>query len=142
MNKVKSQASLYIDLGSGFNENDKISIDYMPNENNKLTFDLSDFSEIKALRFDPLEGDFIKVKINNPNISDANCDNSLGEDYQLFSNLDPNYILDCEIKDKLTVDFDLIFLNKQDIANLLIDKNNIINESNQKPKKGRFNFLK
>ena len=142
MNKVSSTASLYIDLGNGFNEADKISLDYMPKENNKLTFDLSDFSKIQALRFDPLEGDFIKAKINNLNVSDANCDNSIDDDYQLFSNLDPNYILNCEMQDELTVDFDLIFLNKQDIANLLINKNNIINESSQKPKKGRFNFLK
>ncbi|MBR6023781.1 MAG: glycosyltransferase family 2 protein [Methanobrevibacter sp.] len=142
MNKVNSTASLYIDLGNGFNEKNKISLEYMPKENNKLTFDLSDFSKIRALRFDPLEGDFIKSKINNLNISDANCDNSIDDDYQLFSNLDPNYILNCEMGDELTIDFDLIFLNKQDIANLLINKNNIINESNQKPKKGRFNFLK
>lgn len=142
MNKVNSTASLYIDLGNGFSEENKISLDYMPKENNKLTFDLSNISDIRSLRFDPLEGDFIKAKINNLNVSDANCDNSLDEDYQIFSNLDPNYILNCEMQDELTIDFDLIFLNKQDIANLLIDKNNIINESNQKPKKGRFNFLK
>lgn len=142
LSKVKSQASIYIDTGNGFNEDDKISIYYSPLKNNVLTFDLSDFSNINQLRFDPLEGDFIKAKINNINISQANCDNSIDDEFQIFTNLDPNYILDCDFKDKLTIDFDLIILNKQDIANLLVDKNNIINEINQNNKKSRFNFLK
>ena len=142
LNKVSSVASLYIDLGNGFNEEDKISIDYSPLENNQLSFDLSNYSQIHNLRFDPLEGDFIKARINNVNVIDANCDNSINDDYQIFSNLDPNYILDCKINDELTIDFDLMFLNKQDIANLLIEKNNIINAVNQDHKKSRFNFLK
>ena len=142
LNKVKSNASLYIDLGNGFNEEDKISIDYVPKRNNVLTFDLSNFNKINNLRFDPLEGDFIKAKINNVNIIYANCDNSINDDYQIFLNLDPNYLLDFKINGKLTIDFDLIFLTKYDISNLLINKNNIITETKQKNKKSRFNFLK
>lgn len=142
LNKVKAHANLYIDTGNGFNESEKLSEEYIPCQNNKLTFDLSKFSNICDLRFDPLEGDFIKSKIKNISIKDANCDNSINDEYQLFTNLDPNYILDCEISDELTIDFDLIFLNKDDIANLLINKNNIINEINQEPKRSRFKFLK
>lgn len=142
LSKVKSKASLYVDTGNGFNEEDKITFEYSPSKNNVLTFDLSNFSSINQLRFDPLEGDFIKAKINNINIAQANCDNSINDEFQIFTNLDPNYILDCEIKDKLTIDFDLIILNKQDMANLLADKNKIINEINQTNKKSRFNFLK
>ena len=134
LNKVKSSASLYIDMGSGFNEQDKVSIDYIPRLNNKLTFDLNGFSNIKNIRFDPLEGDFIKCKINNINVRDANSINSIGDEYQLFTNLDPNYILGSVTITKLTIDFDLIFLNKNDLVNLL--------NNNQKIKKSRFKFLK
>ena len=142
LNKVKSNASLYIDVGDGFNEEDKLSIGYVPKKNNILTFDLSNFNKINNVRFDPLEGDFIKAKVNNLNIIDANCDNSINDDYQIFLNLDPNYLLDFKINEKLTIDFDLIFLTKDDISNLLINKNNIITETKQKNKKSRFNFLK
>lgn len=142
LNKVKSNASLYIDVGDGFNEEDKLSIGYVPKKNNILTFDLSNFNKIYNVRFDPLEGDFIKAKVNNLNIIDANCDNSINDDYQIFLNLDPNYLLDFKINEKLTIDFDLIFLTKDDISNLLINKNNIITETKQKNKKSRFNFLK
>ncbi|MBR0270964.1 MAG: glycosyltransferase family 2 protein [Methanobrevibacter sp.] len=141
LNKVKSTASLYIDIGDGFNEINKVSIDYCPLERNKLTFDLSNFDNIQSLRFDPLEGDFIKARINNIDVIDTNSDNP-DDEYQIFTNLDPNYILDCKFTDELIIDFDLIFLNKTDIANILNNKNNIINEFNQKNKKGRFNFLK
>ena len=87
LNKVKSNASLYIDVGDGFNEEDKLSIGYVPKKNNILTFDLSNFNKINNVRFDPLEGDFIKAKVNNLNIIDANCDNSINDDYQIFLNL-------------------------------------------------------
>ena len=30
LNKVNSQASLYVDTGNGFNESDKVAIDYSP----------------------------------------------------------------------------------------------------------------
>lgn len=142
LSKVKALASIYVDTGNGFNEEEKVEITYVPQEKNKLTFDLSKFNSVKNLRFDPIEGDFIKARINNIDVNDANCDNSVNDDYQIFINLDPSYILNCEMKDELLIDFDLIFLNRDDIANLLISKNNIINELNQKPKKGRFNFLK
>lgn len=141
LNKVKSQASLYIDIGNGFNEQDKILIEYVPALNNRLVFDLSNFSNILNLRFDPLEGDFIKSKLNNINITGANCDNSISDEYQLFTNLDPYYIFEAKFDDKLTIDFDLIFLNKNDIVNLLNEKINKSNEINQKTKKSRFKFL-
>lgn len=134
LNKVKSNASLYIDIGNGFNEQDKLSIEYTPRLNNKLTFDLNGFSNVKSIRFDPLEGDFIKSKINNIDVNAANSINSVNDEYQIFTNLDPNYILNCEITQKLTIDFDLIFLNKNDIVNLL--------NTNKETKKSRFKFLK
>ena len=47
------------------------------------------------------------------------------------------------------IDFDLEFLTNEELASffvekeiIIIEKTNIINEFNQKHKKGRFNFLK
>ena len=94
------------------------------------------------MRFDPLEGAFIKCRINNLSVLDANCDNSLNDEFQIFITLDPNYIIDNHIDSELTIDFDLEFLNNNEIANLFIEKNNVINEFNQNHKKSRFNFLK
>ena len=141
LNKVKSQASLYIDRGNGFSEDLKIAIDYVPQKNNQITFDLSEFSNIKNLRFDPLEGAFIKSKINNLTILDANCDNSINDEYQTFLTLDPIYILDSNANSSLTIDFNLEFINKIEIANLFIEKNKIIIELNNKSKQKRFKLL-
>lgn len=149
LNKIKSTASLYIDKGNGFNEDSKISVDYIPQKNNKLSFDLTKFSNIVSIRFDPLEGSFIKSKINNIAVTDANCDNSINDDYQIFLNLDPNYIFSADLNGELIIDFDLEFINDDELASLFVEKNaiiaeknNIINEINHKDKKGRFNFFK
>ena len=149
LNKIKSTASLYIDNGNGFNEDSKISIDYIPKKNNKLSFDLSGFSNIVSIRFDPLEGSFIKSKINNIAVTDANCDNSINDDYQIFLNLDPNYIFNTDLNEELIIDFDLEFIIDDELASLFVEKNaiiaeknNIINEINHKDKKSRFNFFK
>ncbi|WP_296887527.1 glycosyltransferase family 2 protein [uncultured Methanobrevibacter sp.] len=149
LNKIKSTASLYIDKGNGFNEDSKISVDYIPQKNNKLSFDLTKFSNIVSIRFDPLEGSFIKSKINNITVTDANCDNSINDDYQIFLNLDPNYIFNADLNEELIIDFDLEFINDDELASLFVEKNaiiaeknNIINEINHKDKKGRFNFFK
>ncbi len=139
--KVKSQASLYIDDGNGFSEDSKIAIDYVPQKENKLTFDLSEFSNIHNLRFDPLEGAFIKAKINNLSVIDSNCDNSIDDDYQIFLTLDPIYILDCDADSGLTIDFNLEFIDNSEMANLFAEKNNIINELNNKSREKRFKFL-
>ena len=139
--KVKSQASLYIDDGNGFSEDSKIAIDYVPQKENKLTFDLSEFSNIHNLRFDPLEGAFIKAKINNLSVIDSNCDNSIDDDYQIFLTLDPIYILDCDADSDLTIDFNLEFIENSEMVNLFAEKNNIINELNNKSREKRFKFL-
>lgn len=141
LSKVKSQASIYVDEGNGFNEDSKISLQYIPHKNNNLTFDLSSFSNIVNLRFDPLEGSFIKSKINNLNVLDANCDNSIDDEYQIFLNLDPNYIIDINVDSTLTIDFDLEFISNNEIAVFFAEKNNIINELNNKSKQKRFKFL-
>ncbi|MBR0057874.1 MAG: glycosyltransferase family 2 protein [Methanobrevibacter sp.] len=148
--KVETFANLYVDTGNGFNEDEKIEITYSPKKNNnKLIFDLSKFKITENLRFDPLEGEFIKAKINNVKVLEANSNNPVTDDYQYFLTLDPFFILDAEFDDKLMIDFDLDFLTNEELANFfhqkeisIIEKNNIINEFNQNNKKGRFNFFK
>lgn len=149
--KVKLIAGLYIDEGNGFSEERRINVDYVPKiKNNQLTFDLSDYSNISGIRFDPLEGEFIKSKINNIKVIEANSNNSIDDEYQYFLTLDPNFLLDAKCEDnKLMIDFDLEFLTNEELASffvekeiIIIEKTNIINEFNQKHKKGRFNFLK
>ena len=141
LSKVKSQASIYVDDGGGFSEDTKISVEYVPRKNNKLIFDLSNFSDIDNLRFDPLEGDFIKSRINNCRVVDANCDNSINDEYQIFLNLDPIYILDVDFNSELIIDFDLEFLKKEDIAHLFVEKTSIINDLINKSNQKRFKFF-
>ena len=144
LNKVNSQASLYVDTGKGFNESDKVAIDYSPLKKNNLEFSLENFGNISKLRFDPLEGSFIKCRItNNLPISDANCDNSVDDDYQIFTNLDPCYVLDADFSDisSIQINFDLEILTNDDIANLFRQKDNIINDLQVKPKKRKFSFF-
>ena len=141
LSKVKSIASVYVDEGSGFCEDSRISIEYVPQKNNRLDFDLSEFSNIANLRFDPVEGAFIKSRINNLNVIDANCDNSINDDYQIFTTSDPNYTLEKSSNSNLTIDFDLEFITNDEIASLFAEKNNIINELNNKSKQKRFKFL-
>ena len=144
LNKVNSQASLYVDTGKGFNESDKVAIDYSPLKKNNLEFSLENFGNISKLRFDPLEGSFIKCRItNNLPISDANCDNSVDDDYQIFTNLDPCYVLDADFSDisSIQINFDLEILTNNDIANLFRQKDNIINDLQVKPKNRKFSFF-
>lgn len=144
LNKVNSQASLYVDTGKGFNESDKVAIDYSPLKKNNLEFSLENFGNISKLRFDPLEGSFIKCRItNNLPINDANCDNSVDDDYQIFTNLDPCYVLDADFSDisSIQINFDLEILTNNDIANLFRQKDNIINDLQVKPKKRKFSFF-
>ncbi len=138
LNKVNSKASLYVDVGEGFNEKDKLEITYTPLKHNTLEFNLEGFDNIVGLRFDLLEGSFVKCKIaNNLSIASSNCDNSINDDYQIFTNLDPYYVLDGDFNNTLAINFELEILTNVDIANLFRQKDNIIN----KPKKRKFSFF-
>ncbi len=145
LNKVNSQASLYVDVGCGFSEENKVAINYSPLKSNNLEFNLEEFDNISSLRFDPLEGSFIKCGItNNLPIAASNCDNSVEDDYQIFTNLDPYYVLDADFSNisSIQINFDLEILTNDDIANLFRQKDNIINDLQVKPKKRKFNFFK
>ena len=133
--KINSQAAIYLDLGDGFSEQNKIAINYRPKLNNVLTFDLSKFDGVSSIRFDPLEGEFISCKINNLEVLESNSNMQI-DGFYTFKTLDPNFILKTVIEDKLIIDFDLKILTKEDISKLFIKENNII-----EPKKKRFKFL-
>lgn len=137
--KISPIANLYIDTGRGFNERDKISKSYTLSDINRLTFNLEKFKNIRQLRFDPIEGAFIKAKIiTDLDISGGNFENSLDDDFQIFTNLDPSYILK-PAGNNLEIEFKLAILNDNELVDLFNNKNNIINELKNKPKKG---FLK
>ena len=135
--KVSATANLYVDTGNGFNEENKIAVGYVPSEINRLSFDLEGCENIRALRFDPVEGEFSKVKIiNNLGIESSNSESKSDNGYDLFTTLDPYYILKPTSANNLDIEFEIKFLSKAELASLINEKNNIINNS----KKGLFSF--
>ena len=74
-------------------------------------------------------------------VLDSNADNSIDDEYQNFLTLDPIYILDSDVDSDLTIDFNLEFIDNNEIANLFAKKNNIIDELNNKSREKRFKFL-
>lgn len=139
--KVSAVANLYVDTGTGFSEENKIAVSYTPAEINKLSFDLKNYENIVSLRFDPVEGGFSKVKIfTELAIKSSNSESKLDDGYDLFTTLDPNYILEYNSDDTLEIEFNIKFLSKTDLANLINEKNNIINNLKTNSKKGLFSF--
>ena len=57
------ESKLYIDSGKGFNEIETIKQYYKISEQNEILFDLSQFNNIKQIRFDPINWYFIKCEI-------------------------------------------------------------------------------
>lgn len=150
--------NLYVDNGKGFNEEDKLSINYSIKELNTLKFDLTNFKDIKSLRFDPLELEFSKVKINsitsdgsNIVINEGNYDFKK-ENFDVFTTLDPYYFISGDFKDSsfIEISFEIEILNKKDLAGIFDSKNNKINMCNEqinelkenKNKKSFFSFKK
>lgn len=91
--------SLYKDMGSGFNEKERDICTIMkPDETVSLEFKL-DNPNIKALRFDPVEGLMIKCKILNIKCDNGNLTatpaNSFAKNagYDLFLTKDPCYLI-------------------------------------------------
>lgn len=149
--KVNALANLYVDVGEGFNEDNKLAINYRLSRENLLSFDLKNFKNINALRFDPIEGAFSKVKILDISpdlkILSSNGENSLNEEYQVFTTLDPSYIIEAKDVDEIRIRFKLSILNDEELSSLFVDKNNLINDLNNqkeetKKKKGLFGFMR
>lgn len=149
--KINSLANLYVDTGKGFNEDNKIAINYKLSRENLLSFNLKDFKNMRSLRFDPIEGAFSKVKILDisPDLTilSSNSENGINEEYQLFTTLDPSYIIESKDVDEIRIRFKLSILNDEELSSLFVDKNNLINNLNNqkeetKKKKGLFGFMR
>lgn len=64
-------SQLFIDTGNGFNENEKIVVESDINSNFfNLTFDLSEWKNIRSVRFDPFEGFWGKVRLESVTYKD------------------------------------------------------------------------
>ncbi len=95
--------NLYIDTGSGFNENELIQVISETSEDNNfsVTFNMPlHYKQIKSLRFDPLEGKPCKCKIESietdgiyRGIAWKNASKQ-ENDYDVFYTLDPMYVFD------------------------------------------------
>lgn len=54
---VRLTATLYMDLGRGYNETDAIHTDVIVQDHRyKVTFEIADMQQVRSMRFDPLEG--------------------------------------------------------------------------------------
>ena len=103
------------------------------------------------MRFDPIEGAFSKVKILDisPDLKtlSSNSENGINGEYQLFTTLDPSYIIEAKDVDEIRIRFKLSILNDEELSSLFVDKNNLINDLNNqkeetKKKKGLFGFMR
>ncbi len=89
------EASIYIDTGKGFNDDEKITQEYRIQDRNiSLDFNLKDYHKIKGLRFDPVENHLcsciIKTISNNLEIDKTNAENP-EDNKQIFLTRDPQY---------------------------------------------------
>lgn len=98
LNNGLGYAKIYYDYGSGFNEHDSVIIK-MVREEDKYSFKLNYSFDVKAIRIDPIECHFIKVrnysleingklqKIIIPNLGKAEADG-----YRIIETNDPQLI--------------------------------------------------
>lgn len=94
-------ANIYLDTGNGFNDRDKCEQFYDSDSNEiVLEFDISEFNNVKAIRFDPIEGHACKCTILSSDIDGIPVSfapyNSfaLNSDVDFFLTTDPIYL--CE----------------------------------------------
>jgi SAM-dependent methyltransferase len=93
-------ANLYVDTGSGFNDKEKCQQIYDVSSNDIiLEFDISQFTNVQSMRFDPIEGQLCNCIIESAEIDGMKCEvasynsfpfNSEGD---LFLTTDPVYLL-------------------------------------------------
>ncbi|WP_296866003.1 glycosyltransferase family 2 protein [uncultured Methanobrevibacter sp.] len=124
---LKQNCKLYVDCGKGFNEKDSITIPYFIEDTNEISFDLTNFNDIKRLRFDPISWFFIKCEIKNikSNIDDLviravnTIDNHLEED--IFITYDPQYHILGNLNDidYLNISFKIELLNNSQITKII-----------------------
>lgn len=138
---LNSVAYLYVDTGNDFNEDEKIVINYELKSLNSLTFDLSNFKNIKKLRFDPIKQYFIKCKIysiysNDKNITFSSNSDQIHDNYSYFSNINPYYVLEGNLENisHITIEFSLYFLESIELNKIFEKKEKTINNKNEEIK--------
>jgi len=121
----KFGAKLYIDTGIGFNEQ-QIMTDMITKESTQIKFDLSGYSSLKALRFDPiddycvlqLENILIKAKSGPCTLRNyvSNASYEVGNHY-IFGNIDPHFIFSPQTDRILSVviTFKFIAIGKESV---------------------------
>lgn len=93
-------SQLFVDTGNGFSEEEKISAERRLDEKRfELTFDLSGFASVRALRFDPLEGKpcICRIDKEHTNVK-MKAENASGKEERgdLFLTTDPIYQIKME----------------------------------------------
>lgn len=121
----RTHSYLYVDDGQGFAEDKKIeSVLKVQETEFKVYFDLSKMSNVKSLRWDPLENRLIKIKINKVdtnakvNIIPVNG-NVDGQGFIRFITGDPKFLInleDCDI-DYLYIEGNLSVLSDDELEN-------------------------
>jgi len=122
------RSKIYLDYGTGFNENDSIvSDEFSNNIEYEFNVALENRNDLKKIRFDPLEGSLCKCLIHSAE-SDVGTlafkpINSLIEgDYDIFTTTDPQYIFEGDLSKvtKLKLSYDLIEYENSEIEHIII----------------------
>ena len=128
VNKFLTQDSrLYIDCGRGFNEQDTSVYPYKFAEENVFLYDISNFENIKRIRFDPNAGLFVSCEIKKIETNKGELTfkpiNSINNESQMnnFLTTDSQYHLfgNLEEIDYIKITLKIRDLNYYEITNLL-----------------------
>ena len=123
---------LFVDTGNGFREEEKIQAETVLQDGAfRVTFDLKNFKDWKALRFDPLEGKPCICRIDhagtNAKLKAANASGKV-EHGDLFLTTDPVYLVKMEEnKDQVKISGMIAVLSMEEAlerANWLLGKKN------------------
>lgn len=134
-------SNLYIDVGKGFNETDKLGLKYNLDDIIDLKFNLKNFNKIKNIRFDPVENAFcvcqiLSITSNNKKfkVGKYNCENLLGENKQIFTTPDPEYLIvgDFENIECIEIKFKIEILSNSQIGEQFVLKQKEIENNNNK----------
>lgn len=115
--------NLYYDTGGGFKEEQKI-ISYINSEDEEFSvdYDLTEFEDIKALRWDPLENYLCKCEFFYTDVSlqpvnaimkDGNTD--------IFATSDPAYMIESNGKPKFSIKGKIQLIEPQEFASYLVE---------------------
>ena len=128
--------SLYIDRGQGYSEEDKLYEEVCIQDGRfKVEFVLEKVSDVKSLRFDPIENEIITCFVES--ISDgvvirgSNATRNDENNYQIFNCMDPQYYLEIVgMISRLCISGKIFVKDENEIKRELIQKREIgkINE--------------